>query len=96
MTDIPLPWETAIRNAIARRAEIEFTLGGQPMDMQPHILFVTRTGDRLLRGVRFGTGWIEVPIDQVKDLAVRRNLTFEPDPGFDSGDPRYYDIRATI
>jgi len=97
MPDIPMPWETDIRSAIENRTEIEFTFVGQRFSMQPYILFETRSGERFLRGTNLGPGgWLEVRVDQVIDLMVRRDLTFEPDRGFDKRDPRYYHVRAAV
>jgi hypothetical protein len=91
----PIPWETAICTAIARRVEIEYTFLGRQYDMQPYILFVEQSGNRRLRGVQFGIGWTEVPVDQIKNIAVT-SRSFNLDAAFDGRDPRYHKVICSV
>jgi hypothetical protein len=91
----PLPWEGVICDAISKKFEIEFMLTSDKQTMQPHILFVTDAGSRILRGIMPGSGWNEVLVGQIKNVTVTQRA-FKPDAGFDRRDPRYYNVLCSV
>jgi hypothetical protein len=96
MSALPIRWEAEICDAIDRLVEIEFTIPGHSGNLYPYILYVTRDGDRLLRGISFGhSGWVTLEADSIQKLTLTTHK-FYPDPAFDRHDPAYFDVRCMV
>ena len=82
------PTEASLRSALRQRREIEFTVGGAPVTLRPHILYIAKNGTLMVAGAMGSIPIVRVPIGRINALWVSPRY-FQPDTAFDFGDTEY-------
>jgi hypothetical protein len=88
------PVVSTLRSALRQRREIDFKIGGAPVTMRPHVLYIDKSRALMVAGTVGSIPIVRVPVGQINDLIVSPRY-FQPDTTFDFGDPEY-DSPATV
>ena len=82
------PVISSLHTALARRLEIDFKVGGAPVTMRPHVLYIAKDGNLMVAGTVGSIPVARVLVGQIHDLQISPRY-FQPDPAFDFSDSEY-------
>ena len=95
--EVPSPKATAICTAISERCEIQFLYQGQPILLEPHILFNDIAGEAIVEGIVRRYGFVRFRLSDIRDHPVlKRGAKFTPDLSFNPVDPSYCEVFCSL
>jgi hypothetical protein len=86
-----------LSSAIRRREELTCVMAGTPIVLCPYVLYESLSGGSFwVGGLRMPDEIpVYIPLTHLRDIAATGH-TFDPEPLFDLGDPRYANAIAII